>query len=227
MAPAGFGKSELIAAWRCLMHREQQAWEAIAVTGVAATSIGGRTVHNMLMLNTEGSTRIMDDPERKQELSRVQGLIIDEAMMATGALLRSVCEVLREIPLRADLRRVDSEHSLAAFGHRDVIVCGDVRQLPPADDEQPFWATGMFQRLFEVMCLRDDRRHERDLGMQRLKELFAWGGCVPPARGAAPGGEGGVEAEAGSDAPPAPGPCLKRLTEVPAGRAEVPEAAEA
>ena len=27
--------------------------------------------------------------------------------------------------------------------------------------------------------LHEDRRHERDLGMQGIKELLAWGGCQP------------------------------------------------
>ena len=35
--------------------------------------------------------------------------------------------------------------------------------------------------MFEIFCLTEDRRHERDPRMQGLKELFAWGGCDPPS----------------------------------------------
>ena len=64
-----------------------------------------------------------------------------------------------------------------------MIVCGDIRQLPPASGKQPFWASRTFQESFEIFSLEEDRRHEKDLHMQTLKELFSWGGCVPPVDG--------------------------------------------
>eukprot|EP00973_Karenia_brevis_P054530 7577686-Karenia_brevis.AAC.1 len=33
-----------------------------------------------------------------------------------------------------------------------------------------------FQKLFEIFCLKEDRRHERDHRMREIKEYFAWGG---------------------------------------------------
>ena len=60
-----------------------------------------------------------------------------------------------------------------------MILCGGIRQLPPASGRQPFWSTNIFQRLVETIRLREDRRHEKDLAMQTLKEKFAWGGIIP------------------------------------------------
>ena len=53
---------------------------------------------------------------------------------------------------------------------------GDLRQLPPASSNPPFWASQTFQTNFEIFTLREDRRHERDAEMRILKELIAWGG---------------------------------------------------
>ena len=44
LAPAGFGKSELIKWVLCFGRLHHQHWETIAVTGVAATQVGGHTV---------------------------------------------------------------------------------------------------------------------------------------------------------------------------------------
>ncbi len=60
-----------------------------------------------------------------------------------------------------------------------MLLCGDVRQLPPASGEPPFWSTAAFQNIFEIFRLSEDRRHEREPGMQQIKEKFAWGGTLP------------------------------------------------
>ena len=91
VAPAGFGKSELIAAWRCFTELSGACWQAVAVTGVAATQVAGATLHNFLRMQTDGSTAILKFPEERQRLEAVQGIILDEAMMAeVAAVMRHV-----------------------------------------------------------------------------------------------------------------------------------------
>ena len=41
VAPAGYGKSELLAAWRAYTTLDGTPWDAVAPTGVAASQIGG------------------------------------------------------------------------------------------------------------------------------------------------------------------------------------------
>ena len=106
--------------------------------------------------------------------STVPGLIIDEAFMADEELMFTVIKICFQLPLLETLRRPGA---LPLFGYRDVLLFGDIRQLPPASGRQPFWATETFQSFFEIFVLREDRRHERDASMRQLKELFAWGGC--------------------------------------------------
>ena len=106
---------------------------------------------------------------------KVRGFIIDEAFMADEELMLNVINICFQLPLLDTLRR---SGAIPLFGYRDVLLFGDIRQLPPASGRQPFWATGTFQSFFEIFVLREDRRHERDASMRRLKELFAWGGCA-------------------------------------------------
>ncbi len=145
----------------------------------AAAQIGGTTVHNFLMLSADHVTNVAKYPAHRNRISRVTGIIVDEGMMAEQALLFKLAEVLQEIPLLDSLRRVAPHKALPLFGYRDMLICGDVRQLPPASGLQPFWGTDTFQRNFEMFVLREDRRHERDPAMRTIKEKLAWGGTIP------------------------------------------------
>ena len=107
-----------------------------------------------------------------------KGLWIDEAMMADSGFISYAEEVLQEHPLLPHKRK---PKSLPKFGYRDIILGGDVRQLPPASGRRPYWATDRFYEDFEIFTLLEDRRHEKDPAMQQVKELIAWGGVDNPA----------------------------------------------
>ena len=173
VAPAGFGKSELIAAWMLFTHSQKRSWATVAVTGVAATQVAGTTLHNFILLRTDGETALANDPDRCQQLRRLHGLIVDEAMMAEDRVIDKLAEIFREYPLLPSLR---SPGALPFWGYRDIIFSGDIRQLCPASGGRPFWSRATFHKFFEVFRLREDRRHERDLYMQGIKEKIAWGG---------------------------------------------------
>ena len=172
-APAGYGKSELLSAWLHYTAAQGCKYQVCAVTGVAATQLGGCTLHNLLSLRSDNSTDILQHPDRRQELELLEGIIVDEAMMAEYDLIKSFTEVLCQVPLRKDKRKPGA---LPKFGYRDIIFGGDLRQLPPASGKMPFWASDAFHEDFEIFVLTEDRRHERDLYTQSIKELVAWGG---------------------------------------------------
>ncbi len=90
--------------------------------------------------------------------------------------MQVLMEVCNEVPLLTSLRR---KNAIPLFGYRDIILFGDVRQLPPASDGKPFWATHSFTQCFEIFVLKEDRRHERDPLMRDIKEKLAWGGTLP------------------------------------------------
>ena len=100
-------------------------------------------------------------------------MIIDEAFMADQETMFEVIKICTQVPLRQQLRQPGS---LPLFGYRHVLMFGDLRQLPPASGNPPFWASETFQTYFEIFVLREDRRHEKDAEMRELKELIAWGG---------------------------------------------------
>ena len=176
-APAGYGKSEIIAAWMAYQKTQTTRvdWAILAVTGVAAANAGGTTVHAFFQMRKGKAALIYQDRERAHEFSETAGIIIDEFAMAEAELfLDGIIPICRQIPLAMHLRR---RNAIELFGYRDIILFGDLRQLPPASGAQPFWGTATFQQYFEVFCLREDRRHERDAAMRELKELVAWGGA--------------------------------------------------
>ena len=94
--------------------------------------------------------------------------------MADEEMMLTIITICFQLPLLDKYRRRGAS---PLFGYRDVILFGDLRQLPPASGRKPFWSTQTFQSFFEIFVLREDRRHERDAAMRKLKELFAWGGC--------------------------------------------------
>ena len=61
VAPAGFGQSELVPAWLLFARSEKNNWAVVAVAGVAATQVAGTTLHNFLLLRTDGET-VLSDP---------------------------------------------------------------------------------------------------------------------------------------------------------------------
>ena len=58
LAPAGYGKSELLSSWLHFTTSHGLQYAVCAVTGVAATQLSGCTIHNLLSLRADGSTDI-------------------------------------------------------------------------------------------------------------------------------------------------------------------------
>ena len=73
VAPAGFGKSELISAWLHWIHLKGHQWEVCATTGVAAVQMGGCTLHHLLLCRKDGTTDVANDVEHRRRLQRLQG----------------------------------------------------------------------------------------------------------------------------------------------------------
>ena len=176
-AQAGFGKSELINAWRLQMKLADEYWEAIAPSGVAAVQINGKTLHGLIRMDGTCASFLAPNSEQANELKNMQGLIIDEVGMISEPVFKELIRILQAYPLKRERRhRIPPKRAIPMFGYRDVILSGDLRQLPPADGKLPLFATHYYHNLFEFFVLAEDRRHEREPAMQTLKELLAWGG---------------------------------------------------
>jgi ATP-dependent DNA helicase PIF1 len=124
--PAGSGKSFLLNHFRQMRNSSQLG--ITATTGAAALLIQGRTVHSWagIGLGKESATDLANKiMKRKHVLQRwrmVQTLVIDEVSMMSSRLLDKLDEVAR-------LLRYPGK----PFGGIQVVLVGDLFQLPPVD----------------------------------------------------------------------------------------------
>ena len=125
---AGTGKTEIIRRFKeeC---RKNVAY--LAFTGKAAISIGGSTIHSYFGLPIGVLT-----PERVDDIQKKMGnrwdmllytdvILVDEVSMLRCDILNAMDYILRKVSKKKEL----------PFGGRQVILCGDMGQLPPVVDD--------------------------------------------------------------------------------------------
>ena len=81
VARAGYGKSELIAAWLFWLFLQGANWETTAPTGIAGSQIAGSTLNAFLLADRDLNSKLFDDEEKQEHFRRVEGIIIDEAFI--------------------------------------------------------------------------------------------------------------------------------------------------
>lgn len=104
--PAGTGKSHLL---RQLLAEETLPHLVCAPTGIAATNIGGSTIHRTFKINIDSGFVGKKWPE-------IRKVYIDEASMMGMRLFESV---------------------MAGAPNAEIVLVGDMAQLPPVKDK--FW----------------------------------------------------------------------------------------
>lgn len=152
-----------------------------AATGIAATHLGGMTIHSWAGIGVrEFITPVdLDRMEQNQKLwSRLNDakvLVIDEISMLSGPVLDMVDTVLRS------MRRSD-----VAFGGIQVVLCGDFFQLPPISKAEgkprfAFTAKVWAEMDIHVCYLTEQFRHE-DLLLRDLLNALRSGAISPQLR---------------------------------------------
>src|SRR5262245_106263 len=116
---AGTGKSTFL---HYLRETTTKATVVLAPTGVAALNVGGQTIHSFFQLPPTiidpQSLRRRRNPKLFQKL---QTLIIDEISMVRADVMDAVDRALR----------VQRDNLNTPFGGVQVVLCGDLFQLPP------------------------------------------------------------------------------------------------
>jgi ATP-dependent DNA helicase PIF1 len=132
-----------------------------ASTGIAATHVGGMTIHAwsgigiLERLGAEDLDRIASKEHVVRRLQKTQVLIIDEVSMLSAGALSMVDAVLREV-----------RHDTRAFGGLQVVFCGDFFQLPPvtragAPGEFAF-ASGAWRAASPLVCYLTEQHRQED-----------------------------------------------------------------
>ena len=149
----GAGKTYTINAFVQYMRDAGVEVAITASTGIAATHIGGMTIHSWSgigiksMLTKYDLDRLASNEYVVKRISRAKILVIDEVSMLSHAMLSMVDAVIREV------RQNDEP-----FGGMQVILVGDFFQLPPvvsrfsppAKGEGPSTAEGVNEYSQEV-----------------------------------------------------------------------------
>lgn len=120
---AGAGKSVLLRSFR---ENTRKKVVVAAPTGIAALNVRGQTLHSLFKLPPQLHRKGSLSPNTRLQslLKRIDCLVIDEISMVRADLLDAVDERLREATGK-DM----------AFGGIQVIMFGDVYQLPPVVEE--------------------------------------------------------------------------------------------
>lgn len=124
--PAGAGKTFLLAQYIQYLQKNQVLVAVTASTGIAATHLGGRTIHSWCGMGIEEDLSVeqINALKKKDYILRnvalAKVLIIDEISMLSAQqldLVDRICKIFKE-----DMR---------PFGGLQVIFSGDFFQLPP------------------------------------------------------------------------------------------------
>ncbi len=170
---AGTGKTYLIN--RFIRHaREHGITIAVtASTGIAATHIGGMTIHSWSgmgirdTLTDEDIDVIVSREYLAKRFAKTNILIIDEISMLSGVFLANLDRLLRSV-----------RFSQESFGGIQVVLVGDFFQLPPVSRwsdiefafEDPVWRT-----LRLAICVLDVQyRQWEDPLLTILNEIRSW-----------------------------------------------------
>jgi chromosomal replication initiation ATPase DnaA len=127
---AGIGKSYIIHLLENLLKNNRSKYLLIAPTEVAAQNIGGSTIHSSLrILSTQTNfyTLAFHNNDFKDKLKIINTLIIEEVSMVSAELLEFISNMFATI-----------HNNTLAFGGINVIVVGDLAQLPPVTGSQVF-----------------------------------------------------------------------------------------
>ena len=202
--PAGSGKTFVVNEYIRYLKDHGVAIGVTASTGIAATHLGGMTIHSWTgmgiadALDLGALAALAEKAPTARRIREAAVLVIDEVSMLHHFRLDLVDEIARHV--RKDER---------PFGGLQVVLCGDFFQLPPVSRygaaETHFiyrskaWKEGKF-----VVCYLSENHRQKDDGLLLILNEIRSGEVSEGAReelqgrfrnlaSAEPAGAGGVE----------------------------------
>lgn len=158
---AGTGKTFLLNKFIEYLKEKKIKASVTASTGIAATHLGGTTIHSWSGMGIE---RKLDDKqieklfkkeELREKIKETKILIIDEISMLDSErldLLDRICKVAKE--------------SFLPFGGLQIIMSGDFFQLPPVDREREgikfAYDSWIWKQTDVKICYLDEQHRQQD-----------------------------------------------------------------
>lgn len=180
--PAGGGKSYLIESFRKAFPHKKIA--VTATTGIAAVSIGGTTLHSFLGLGiTKINSKQLTDKVLKSAYLRdrwrkTEVLIIDEISMLSPDLFDVLEATARAVrcgpisllkqpgdPFNYEKRTI---HNQPVFGGIQLILTGDLCQLPPIQSDKFCFESATWDICVEETIYLDEIMRQKDPAFQKI-----------------------------------------------------------
>lgn len=175
---AGTGKSFTLKHIVAAAYKKWGGVEAVGVTattGLAALLIGGRTVHSFLGIGLarksaeELAKDVKSKPFMMKKLLALRLLIIDEISMMDAELLEKISVFLGIVRGKPG----------KAFGDVQLVICGDLCQLPPVQGAFCFKAPCWKAAKIRTVMLTDSIRQAEDGEFRAMLEELRFGRCRP------------------------------------------------
>ncbi len=158
---AGTGKTYLLDLYAQYLKERRVYPTIVAPTGIAASHLGGQTIHSYFALGIRESIDegyvefLMDKKYLKTRFSKLKVLIIDEVSMVSPELFSSMDLILR------GFKGTD-----APFGGVQVVISGDFFQLPPISKEPKekrfAWQSPAWRALDLQTCYLEEKFRQDD-----------------------------------------------------------------
>ncbi len=179
--PAGSGKTYVLNQFIERARQQKRPVAVTASTGIAATHLGGTTVHSWSGLGIRDSltradhTWLASNERLIKRYNNVEVLIIDEVSMLHGArldMINEVCQLLR----RSD----------APFGGLQIILTGDLFQLPPVNrlggPDDFAHLSAAWQQLNPKICYLAEQHRQRGDGLLDILQAMRANQLTPSHR---------------------------------------------
>ena len=170
--PAGSGKTYVLNAYVQYLKSHAVDVAVTASTGIAATHLGGQTIHSWSGLGIRDTLtdRDIDDLMQRHYLykrfERTKVLIIDEVSMLHHYRLDLVEWICRQM-----------KHNEKPFGGMQIVLCGDFFQLPPVardeivESQFAYKAESWLASKFTICHLSEQHRQKDNVYLSILNQI--------------------------------------------------------
>jgi hypothetical protein len=159
---AGSGKTYLLEKFAKWAKSNNKNVAITATTGVVASNINGRTIHNYCNLGIKNKNELSDDDSLKltaenmrqpykDSIKNTDVLIIDEISMLSNWQLTAVDKIISKVRNKDD-----------SFGGLQVVLCGDFLQIQPFNGLFVTKSDSYKNGNFKVCYLEENKRQNKD-----------------------------------------------------------------